>query len=68
MIFVLKVGNVFSADMFYDPTGMKKFELLEKYNVYGVEMEAAGLFGVAMENKKKAAAICTVSDEILTGI
>ena len=48
--------------------GMDKFKLLEKYNVYGVEMEAAGLFGVALENKKKAAAICTVSDEILTGI
>ena len=53
--------------MFYDPSGLDKFKLLDKYNVCGIEMEAAGLFGVAMENKKKAAVICTVSDEIFTG-
>ena len=69
-IFIIcnKVGNVFSVDLFYDPSGMDKLKMMEKYNIYGVEMEAAGLFGVAMENKKKAAAICTVSDEIFTGI
>lgn len=64
----LHVGNVFSVDLFYDPSGMDKFKLMEKYNIYGVEMECAGLFGVALETKKKAAAMCTVSDEILTGV
>ena len=62
------IGNVFSVDLFYDPTGLDKFKLMDKYNIKGVEMEAAGLFGVALENKKKAAALCTVSDEIFTGI
>ena len=36
------VGNIFSADLFYTPDpGM--FETMAKYNVLGVEMEAAGL-------------------------
>lgn len=57
------VGNIFSADLFYTPDpGM--FETLAKYNVYGVEMEAAGIFPIAAENNAEALAICTVSDDI----
>jgi purine-nucleoside phosphorylase len=60
------VGNIFSADLFYTPDpGM--FETMAKYNVYGVEMEAAGIYAIAAENKVEALAICTVSDDILTG-
>ena len=60
------VGNVFSADLFYTPDpGM--FETLAKYNVYGLEMEAAGIFPIAAENNVDALAICTVSDDIITG-
>lgn len=57
------VGNIFSADLFYTPDP-DMFETLAKYNVYGVEMEAAGIFPIAAENNAEALAICTVSDDI----
>ena len=60
------VGNIFSADLFYTPdTAM--FDTMEKYNVLGVEMEAAGLYALAAEHGVDALAICTVSDNIRTG-
>jgi purine-nucleoside phosphorylase len=60
------VGNIFSADLFYTPDpGM--FATMAKYNVYGVEMEAAGIFAIAAENDVEALAICTVSDDIPSG-
>jgi purine-nucleoside phosphorylase len=62
----VKVGNIFSADLFYTPTP-EMFDTLEKYNIYGVEMEAAGLYGVAAEFGAKALTILTVSDHIRTG-
>ncbi len=62
----VKVGNIFTADLFYtpDPT---MFDVMEKHGILGVEMEAAGIYGVAAELGKKALAICTVSDHIRTG-
>ena len=57
------VGTIFTSDFFYDPVE-GKFELLEKYGVLAVEMEAAGLYGLAAELGKKALAVCTVSDQI----
>jgi purine-nucleoside phosphorylase len=62
----VKVGNIFSADLFYTPTP-EMFDTLDKYNIYGVEMEAAGLYGVAAEFGAKALTILTVSDHIRTG-
>ncbi|TDO01472.1 MULTISPECIES: purine-nucleoside phosphorylase [Halomonas] len=62
----VKVGNLFSADLFYDPRP-ETAELLRRYRIVGVEMEAAGLFGVAAEFGARAATICTVSDHILRG-
>ena len=60
------VGNIFSADLFYTPDpGM--FQTLAKYNVYGVEMEAAGMYPIAAEHGVEALAICTVSDDIPSG-
>ncbi len=60
------VGNLFSADLFYTPDpGM--FETMAKYNIYGLEMEAAGIFPIAAENGVEALAICTVSDDIVSG-
>lgn len=61
-----KVGNLFSADLFYTPDA-EMFQVMKKYNVLGVEMEAAGIYGVAAEYGAKALAICTVSDHILRG-
>ena len=62
----VKVGNIFSADLFYTPTP-EMFDTLEKLNVLAVEMEAAGLYGVAAEFGAKALTILTVSDHIRTG-
>jgi purine-nucleoside phosphorylase len=60
------VGNIFSADLFYTPdTAM--FETLAKYDVLGVEMEAAGIYPIAAEHGVEALAICTVSDDIHSG-
>jgi purine-nucleoside phosphorylase len=60
------VGNIFSADLFYTPRP-EMFELMAKYDVLGVEMEAAGLYPLAAEHRVEALAICTVSDDIPSG-
>ena len=60
------VGNIFSADLFYTPDP-DMFETMAKYDVYGVEMEAAGIFPIAAEHGAEALAICTVSDDLRTG-
>ena len=62
----VRVGNVFSSDLFYTPE-QEVFEVMEKYNILGVEMETAGIYGLAAEFGVKALAICTVSDQIITG-
>jgi purine-nucleoside phosphorylase len=62
----VKVGNVFTSDLFYNPSPTL-FDTLEKYGVLAVEMEAAGLYGVAAEYGINALAIFTVSDHIRTG-
>jgi purine-nucleoside phosphorylase len=60
------VGNLFSADLFYTPIP-ELFDRMEAMRIYGVEMEAAGLYGVAAECGTAALAVCTVSDQIRTG-
>lgn len=62
----VKVGNVHSADLFYNPDAAA-FDRMENMGVLAVEMEAAGLYGVAAEKGARALAICTVSDHIRTG-
>ena len=62
----LRVGNLFSADLFYTPEP-DVFDVMEKYGILGVEMEAAGLYGVAAEHGIRALAICTTSDHIRRG-
>ncbi len=60
------VGNIHSADLFYNPNpGV--WDVLDSMNVGAVEMEAAGLYGVAAEKGARALAIVTVSDHIRTG-
>ncbi|MCH1929103.1 purine-nucleoside phosphorylase [Shewanella sp. A25] len=62
----IRVGNVFSADLFYTPDP-QMFDVMEKMGVLGVEMEAAGLYGVAHEFGARALCVVTVSDHIRTG-
>ena len=64
--FDVKVGNVHSADLFYNPTP-DAFDVMESMGVLAVEMEAAGLYGVAAEKSARALTIATVSDHIRTG-
>lgn len=60
------VGNLFSADLFYTPDpGM--FDTMEKFDIKGIEMEAAGLYPICAEHGVAALAICTVSDDIRSG-
>jgi purine-nucleoside phosphorylase len=62
----VRVGNVHSADLFYNPEeGV--FERMRDMGVLAVEMEAAGLYGVAAEKGARALTILTVSDHILKG-
>ncbi len=60
------VGNLLSSDTFYaaDSEANKRWQAL---GVLGVEMEAAALYMNAAYLKKRALAICTVSDHLLTG-
>ncbi|MDH5420574.1 MAG: purine-nucleoside phosphorylase [Acidimicrobiia bacterium] len=62
----VRVGNLHSADLFYNPVD-HVWDTLEKMNVLAVEMEAAGLYGVAAEHGARALTIATVSDHIRTG-
>jgi purine-nucleoside phosphorylase len=59
-----RVGSVFSSDIFYEPDGSTTFEVLERYGILAVEMEAAGLYGVAAEHRIAALTVATVSDQL----
>lgn len=62
--FTTHVGSIFTADFFYEPEGSDTFALLERYGFLAVEMEAAGLYGVAAEYGAQALTVATVSDQI----
>ena len=61
----VRVGNVFSADLFYTAQP-ELFDKLEKMKVMAVEMELAGIYGLAAEYGARALGILTVSDQIRT--
>ena len=60
------VGNLLSSDTFYDDDGTASSKWM-KLGVMAIEMEAAALYYNAARSGKKALAICTISDHILTG-
>ncbi|MGI9596993.1 MAG: purine-nucleoside phosphorylase, partial [Acidimicrobiales bacterium] len=62
-----RVGSVFTSDFFYEPEGSDTFALLERYGFLAVEMEAAGLYGVAAEHGAAALTVATVSDQLKRG-
>ena len=61
------VANVFTSDYFYPPKNTEMWESMKKYRVPVVEMEIAGIYGTAAEYGAAAVAMCTVSDEVITG-
>jgi purine-nucleoside phosphorylase len=62
------VGNLLSSDTFYGDSAVESSTpLWAKMGVMAVEMEAAGLYMTAARLNKKALAICTISDHLITG-
>ncbi|MGM7722052.1 purine-nucleoside phosphorylase [Metabacillus sp. Hm71] len=61
----LKVGNVFTADMFYNDNA--ELEKWARYGILAIEMETAALYTLAAKFNRKALSVLTVSDHILTG-
>lgn len=61
-----KVGNVFTTDTFYQADNTF-YQELDKLDMLAVDMETAGLYGVAAEYGAKAMALFTVSDHVITG-
>ena len=60
------VGLIFSGDSFY----ASRPELVSRmvdYGVHAIEMEANALYTLAAKHGRRALAICTVSDHIVTG-
>jgi purine-nucleoside phosphorylase len=60
------VGLIFSSDSFY----AARPELIQRmvdYGVLAVEMEASALYTLAAKYDRRALAICTVSDHIVSG-
>ncbi len=69
---VFHVGNILSTDAFYGdieglPDYKKPLYYWSKMGVLAVEMEAAALYMNAARSGKKALAVCTISDSLVTG-
>ncbi len=62
----VRTGMCFSSDYFYSPI-KDLYDHVERMGILCVEMEAAGLYGVAAEYGASALAILTISDHIRTG-
>ena len=61
----MPVGNLYSSDTFYDAAGRNM--RYAKMGVMAGEMEAAGLYCTAAYTGKRALAICSISDNLITG-
>ena len=60
------VGLIFSGDSFY-PARPELMTRMVEHGVLAVEMEASALYTLAARYGRRALAICTVSDHIVTG-
>jgi purine-nucleoside phosphorylase len=61
------VGLIYSSDSFYNPRAAELGKPLVDHGVLAVEMEASALYTLAASYQRKALAICTISDHIVTG-
>jgi purine-nucleoside phosphorylase len=61
----LKVGNIFTADLFYNDKA--DLEILAQYQILALEMETTALYTLAAKFGRRALSVLTVSDHILTG-
>jgi len=62
----LHVGGIYSSDTFYDERPDLNEEMT-RHGILGVEMEAAELYTLAARYGRRALAVLTVSDHLLTG-
>ena len=60
------VGLIFSSDSFYAARPELVSRMVD-YGVLAVEMEASALYTLAAKHGRRALAVCTVSDHIVTG-
>ena len=60
------VGLIFSGDSFY-PARPELMTRMVEHGVLAIEMEASALYTIAAGHGRRALAICTVSDHIVTG-
>jgi purine-nucleoside phosphorylase len=60
------VGLIFSGDSFY-PARPELMKRMVEHGVLAVEMEASALYTIAAGHGRRALAVCTVSDHIVTG-
>ncbi|MGI9389263.1 MAG: purine-nucleoside phosphorylase [Boseongicola sp.] len=60
------VGGIYSSDTFYDERADLN-EQMTRHGILGVEMEAAELYTLAARHGRRALAVLTVSDHLLTG-
>lgn len=61
----LQVGNVFTADVFYNDNA--EHEKWATYGMLAIEMESAALYTLAAKFGRQALSVLTVSDHLLTG-
>lgn len=61
------VGLIYSSDSFYNPRAAELTKPLVDHGVLAVEMEASALYTLAASYGRRALAICTVSDHVVTG-
>lgn len=62
----MHVGRIFTSDFFYHPDA-ELLALLRRFGFLALEMESAGLYGVAAELGVEALSVLTVSDHLADG-
>ena len=60
------IGGIYSSDVFYDERPDLNEEIT-RHGILGVEMEAAELYILAARYRRRALAVLTVSDHLVTG-
>jgi len=60
------VGNLHTSDLFYN-SYQNALDVWQRMGILAVEMETAGLYAIAAEERAQALSIVTVSDHLVTG-
>ena len=63
----LRVGKIFTTDIFYEPDNDLQARMLSN-EVLCVEMETAALYAIAELERKKALSVVTISDHLTSGL